>query len=111
VGPSKVPTILLYDDKYKNVQSWGFKALDEFQSRKVERTHGNGKSEGKLVELYEILLGKMENEPPLPCEKAITDYLHKLGKAVKEEIFRHWESIDFYKNVLIVLTVNNFNIL
>lgn len=73
------------------MQSWGYPAL--------ESSH---------VELFKFLLGEMENKPPLPREKAISDYLHELSKIVKEKICRRWESIDFYNQVLIILTVNNF---
>ncbi|CAG8666481.1 138_t:CDS:10 [Rhizophagus irregularis] len=90
----RVPTVLSYDDEYENVQSWGYPAL--------ESSH---------VELFKFLLGEMENKPPLPREKAISDYLHELSKIVKEKICRRWESIDFYNQVLIILTIpDNYKI-
>jgi hypothetical protein len=94
----EVPAVLLYDDEYKNVQSWG----DEI--RKFEK-------EGKIVELSKLLLGKMGNELPLSHEKAIADYLHELRKIVEEAICREYYILDFYKHVRIILTVSNFNIL
>jgi hypothetical protein len=84
---SKVPTVLYYDNEYKNVQSWGV-----------------SESEGKPVELFKLLLGKMENELPLQYEKAIVDYLRELGKVVKQTI----QGVDFYTQALIVLAVNKF---
>ncbi|CAB4444384.1 unnamed protein product [Rhizophagus irregularis] len=90
----RVPTVLSYDDEYENMQSWGYPAL--------ERNH---------VELFKFLLGEMENKPPLPREKAISDYLHELSKIVKEKICKRWESIDFYNQVLIILTIpDNYKI-
>ncbi|CAB5390982.1 unnamed protein product [Rhizophagus irregularis] len=62
-GLYKIPTILLYDDKYEKVQSWGFNALKE----------------------------------------TIIDYLHEMGEIIKHVIINDW--IDFYNQVLIVLTV------
>ncbi|CAB5380776.1 unnamed protein product [Rhizophagus irregularis] len=35
----------------------------------------------------------------------IKDYLKKLGDHIKESLERHWRNVDFYKHVLIVLTV------
>ncbi|PKY55493.1 hypothetical protein RhiirA4_427555 [Rhizophagus irregularis] len=103
----KVPTVLSYDDEYKNVRSWGYEALAEKPIRKIKIKSPIRKP----VELFELLLGKMENEPPLTHEKAISDYLHELSKIVKEKICRRWESIDFYNQVLIILTVpDNYKI-
>jgi hypothetical protein len=49
----------------------------------------------------------MTNKPPLPngfdYKKAITDYLYEMGKIIKQVIVNDW--IDFYNQVLIVLTV------
>ncbi|RGB29469.1 hypothetical protein C1646_766580 [Rhizophagus diaphanus] len=83
--------ILYYDDEYKNVQSLGFAHL----------TIGRNGHDRNPVELFKLLLGKMENEPPLQYEKAIINYLRKFGKIVKRTIRR----VDF-DQALIVLTVN-----
>jgi hypothetical protein len=93
---NKVPTVLYYDDEYKNVQSWGY----------MHPTLGREESERKPIKLFKLLLGKMSNEPPLQYEKAIIDYLLELGKIVKRTI----QHVDFYTQALIVLTVNKFNI-
>ncbi|GET02603.1 hypothetical protein GLOIN_2v1883388 [Rhizophagus clarus] len=87
-GTVKVPTVLSYDDEYNKVLSWGFPAL-----------------EGKHIELFKLLLGKIVTQPPLPCEKAIIAYLRRFGKIVKETICKRWESIKFHNHVLIILTI------
>ncbi|PKY50240.1 hypothetical protein RhiirA4_406271 [Rhizophagus irregularis] len=47
------------------------------------------------------------NTPELPVyyEKAITDYLRKIGELIKEMVAIHWSGINFLENVLIVITV------
>ncbi|CAB4375414.1 unnamed protein product [Rhizophagus irregularis] len=95
-GLYKIPTILLYDDKYEKVQSWGFNALKE--------SIDNNK---KPIELFKLYLSRMKNKPFLPngfdYKKAIIDYLHEMGEIIKHVIINDW--IDFYNQVLIVLTV------
>ncbi|GBB98368.1 hypothetical protein RclHR1_03200018 [Rhizophagus clarus] len=94
-GLYKIPTVLLYDDKYDKVQSWGFNALKESNGDK------------KPIELFKLHLGNITNKPSLPngfdYKKAIIDYLHEMGKIIKQVIINDW--IDFYNHVLIVLTV------
>ncbi|CAB4415817.1 unnamed protein product [Rhizophagus irregularis] len=90
----KFPTVLYYDDEYKNVQSLGFAHL----------TIGRNGHDRNPVELFKLLLGKMENEPPLQYGKAIIDYLHEFGKIVKRTI----QHVDF-DQALIVLTVPDNN--
>jgi hypothetical protein len=41
----------------------------------------------------------------LDYRKAITDYLTKLGEMIKVKLKSHWQNLDFYSKVLIVLTV------
>ena len=41
----------------------------------------------------------------LDYKKVITDYLTKLGEMIKEKLNAHWQNLDFYSQVLIVLTV------
>ncbi|EXX59371.1 hypothetical protein RirG_189710 [Rhizophagus irregularis DAOM 197198w] len=95
-GLYKIPTILLYDDKYEKVQSWGFNALKE-----------NIDNNKKPIELFKLYLSRMKNKPFLPngfdYKKAIIDYLHEMGEIIKHVIINDW--IDFYNQVLIVLTV------
>lgn len=83
----KIPTVLYYDDEYRNV------------------TIGRNGHDRNPVELFKLLLGKMENEPPLQHGKAIIDYFREFGKIVKRTI----QHVDF-DQALIVLTVNKFNI-
>ncbi len=56
----------------------------------------------------------MTNKPHLPSgfdyKKAITDYLREMGKVIKQTVERMW-NIDFFTQVLIVLTVINLNFL
>ena len=45
----------------------------------------------------------------LDYKKVINDYLGKLVEEVKKSIGVHWQNLDFYSQVLIVLTVTEFN--
>jgi hypothetical protein len=53
-----------------------------------------------------------KNKPPLPkglnYETAIADYLREMGKLMKDAIKTRWQNIDFFKQVLIIMTVNLF---
>ncbi|RIA87946.1 hypothetical protein C1645_776176 [Glomus cerebriforme] len=96
----KVPTALLYDNEFKNVQSWGFRALKQHRGCKLTKKVYN-----KPVELFLSHLGKMPINPlptGLDYKKAITDYLHEFSYCVKQHI---WRYVDFLTQVLIVLTV------
>jgi len=88
---------LCYDDEYENVQSWGFSSRPTSRKKKL----------GKLVDLSKFILGDVKDEIPISYEKAITDYLHKFGSVIVKEVYSRWRSIDFYNNVLIILTVIN----
>ncbi|CAB5357548.1 unnamed protein product [Rhizophagus irregularis] len=46
-----------------------------------------------------------ENFGNLKTNTAITDYLHEIGKLIKETIELRFQGIDFHKHVLLVLTV------
>jgi hypothetical protein len=100
--------VLLYDDEYKNVQSWGFAALEKVSSKKKKSAVNK-----KLDESFKLHLGKMPNPSPLPrgfdYKKAITDYLHESSKVIKQTISDKWPFVDFYNQVLIILTVNKLN--
>ncbi|GES97309.1 hypothetical protein GLOIN_2v1886005 [Rhizophagus clarus] len=101
-GRFKTPTVLLYDDDLKSVQSWGFSALAKRPKRKKV-------IDKKPVELFKLHLGKFANKPSLPngldYKKAITDYLHEFGKVVISKIKDCWPNIDFFTQVLLVFTV------
>ncbi|CAG8701275.1 6424_t:CDS:2 [Acaulospora morrowiae] len=102
IGTIKTNTVLQYDEKYKNVQEWGYPALAKRPQRK-------GRSKNvvyKPVELFKLHLGDIpESEKrPLPkgldYKKAITDYLREMGTL---EV--RWPGLDFLNHVLMVLTV------
>ena len=63
-----------------------------------------------MFKLHLLESSKEDEKPFLPdgldYRNVITDYLKQLGDHIKEDLYRHWK-VDFYKNVLIVLTVRN----
>ncbi|CAB4491839.1 unnamed protein product [Rhizophagus irregularis] len=92
----KINTILQYDRNFVNivdVGQWGYPEQDE----------------KRPVELFKLHLGTLQEnlKPRLPVayKKAITDYLYKLGKLIKETVKKNWVGINFTENVLLVLTV------
>ncbi|CAG8646028.1 3349_t:CDS:2, partial [Funneliformis caledonium] len=91
----KTCTALEYDDEYNKVITWDFPAK-------------RNKNNNKPVELFKLHLSDIPDElkPKLPVgyEKAITDYLREIGQAIKDDLSRHWDSLNFYKDVLLVLT-------
>ncbi|CAB5380830.1 unnamed protein product [Rhizophagus irregularis] len=97
----KANTVLLYDDELKKVAQWGKPALSKRPSRR--------KAENKPVKLFKLHLGNLQEhlKPKLLVDykKAITDYLHEIGKLIKETVMKSWPGIDFLENVLLVLTV------
>lgn len=72
----KANTVLLYDDELKKVAQWGKPALSKRPSRR--------KAENKPVKLFKLHLGNLQEhlKPKLLVDykKAITDYLHEIGK-------------------------------
>ncbi|CAG8579921.1 14377_t:CDS:2 [Funneliformis caledonium] len=106
VGQLKTNTVLRYDDEYNNVSSWGAPAL----VKKLNRRKKNQISkENKPVELFKLHLGDIMDKfkPKLPVEykKAITDYLREIGKVIKEMVATRWSNVDYFENVLLVLSV------
>ncbi|GBB85968.1 hypothetical protein RclHR1_01240019 [Rhizophagus clarus] len=63
----------------------------------------------RIVELFKLYLGDSPDnlKPKLPVnyKRAITDYIKEIGQCIKEEVKNRWVSIDFFENVLLVLTV------
>ncbi|PKC69844.1 hypothetical protein RhiirA1_503301 [Rhizophagus irregularis] len=107
VGQLKTNTVLQYDDDYNNVKLWGELALAKKQSRSTKKQKSN---EGdKPVELFKLhladLLDKFKPELPVDYKKAFTDYLREIGKVIKETVETHWPLIDYFKNILLVITV------
>ncbi|RIA88981.1 hypothetical protein C1645_825479 [Glomus cerebriforme] len=62
-GQFKTPTALLYDDKYMNIQSWGFPTLAKRPTIRRKET-----IDKKPVELFKLHLEKISNKPSLPTE-------------------------------------------
>ncbi|KAF0368599.1 actin-like ATPase domain-containing protein [Gigaspora margarita] len=102
---NKINTTLQYDETYR-VVNWGADALSS------EPTKRKRYKLPKPVEYFKFYLGddipeekKPKLPPEVPFEKAITDFLHEMGKTMKEKVENHWPGIDFYKHVLLVFTV------
>ncbi|CAG8690790.1 3535_t:CDS:2, partial [Acaulospora colombiana] len=111
IGAIKTNTVLQYDEKYKNVEEWGYPALAKRPQRK-----GRGKNVVyKPIELFKLHLGNMpESEKPflpkgLDYRKAITDYLREMAmvdqQLIKGTTERCWPGLDHFNHVLLVLTV------
>ncbi|CAB4491814.1 unnamed protein product [Rhizophagus irregularis] len=98
----KTFTVLKYDESLKLI-SWGYPALAEKPNRRKKP------SNIKPVERFKLHLGDMENKPYLPegfdFKTAITDYLREMGIVIKETIKTKWQKIDFFRQVLIVMTI------
>ncbi|RIA87530.1 hypothetical protein C1645_807256 [Glomus cerebriforme] len=97
VGP-KTNTVLQYDRNFVNVinvEQWGYPESNP--------------NETKQVELFKLHLGNLQEylKPKLPVDykKAITDFLYKLGKLIKETVKKKWPRVNFMENVLLVLTI------
>ncbi|GES97208.1 hypothetical protein GLOIN_2v1883103 [Rhizophagus clarus] len=99
VGQLRTNTVLQYDEKYKNVKLWGAPALAKTRSTKDD----------KLVELFNLHLSDLPDnlKPKLPFnyKKAITDYLREIGKVIITKIKTDWPFINFFKDVLLVITI------
>ncbi|RIA87550.1 hypothetical protein C1645_877992 [Glomus cerebriforme] len=48
---------------------------------------------------------KFKRKLPIDYKKAITDYLKEIGKVIKETVATRWPKIDYFGNVLLVITV------
>ncbi|RIA95888.1 hypothetical protein C1645_816032 [Glomus cerebriforme] len=113
VGNMKANTVLQYDDEYNNVKSWGFPALATKPPKPNRRNKNQvNKPVSKPVELFKLHLGDLNysNRPVLPdglnFRKAITDYLREIGKLIKETVAIRWPNINFFEQVLLILTVS-----
>ncbi|RIB26528.1 hypothetical protein C2G38_2138261 [Gigaspora rosea] len=102
----KINTTLQYDETYRVVVNWGAGALSS------EPTKRKRHNLPKPVEYFKFYLGddipeekKPKLPPEVPFEKAISDFLHEMGKTMKEKVENHWPGIDFLKHVLLVFTV------
>ncbi|CAG8608555.1 2690_t:CDS:2 [Funneliformis caledonium] len=102
----KTPTVIKYEDEsYTKVKSWGFKA---FADRPKKKKNTDKSIPLELFKLFLFKNSSMAN-PYLPdnldYKKVITDYLKELCKMVKKSVNTHWQNLEFYTKVLIVLTV------
>ncbi|PKC05582.1 actin-like ATPase domain-containing protein [Rhizophagus irregularis] len=106
IGPLKTNTVLQYDSNCQNVIKWGNPALAQRQSRRSRDS-----SSSKTVELFKLHLGNIpQNEKPslpsqLDYEKAISDYLHELGKLIKETTSTRWPGTKFFEHVLLAISI------
>ncbi|CAB4437275.1 unnamed protein product [Rhizophagus irregularis] len=106
-GYLKTNTVLQYDAEFNKVKCWGAPALAKKKSRRVRKQNN---SEGSIpVELFKLHLGDLSDEvkPKLPVDykKAITDYLREIGEVIKDIIKTRWPLDDYFKNILLVITV------
>ncbi|RIA82729.1 hypothetical protein C1645_809500 [Glomus cerebriforme] len=105
-GQLKTNTVLQYDNEYSNVKSWGAPALAKKQTRRTKKI---AVEDSKPVELFKLHLGDLLDEfkPKLPVDykNAISDYLREIGKVIKGTIATRWPKIDYFENVLLVITV------
>ncbi|RGB26163.1 hypothetical protein C1646_820575 [Rhizophagus diaphanus] len=103
-GNLETPTVLKYDKDF-NVISWGIPALAE----RTIRRKSNAADDSKSVELFKLHLGNIEEKPYLPegldYKKVITDYLHEIGKMMKNYLSDKYKYLDFHDQVIIILTI------
>ncbi|RIA82054.1 hypothetical protein C1645_809788 [Glomus cerebriforme] len=101
-GRFKTPTVLKYDESFK-LTSWGVPALAEKPNKKKKTP------DVKPVERFKLHLGQMKDKPHLPdkldYKTAITDYLREMGQVIKNTLNTTWQKIDFFKQVLIIMTI------
>ncbi|PKK60612.1 hypothetical protein RhiirC2_856753 [Rhizophagus irregularis] len=106
-GRFKTNTVLQYDDNFEKVTEWGKLAF----AKKAERKNMD-KDEPKSVGLFKLHLGsfgKLDDDlkPKIPVDykKAIADYLREMRKLIKTKISEHWPDVNFYENVLLIISV------
>ncbi|CAB5392439.1 unnamed protein product [Rhizophagus irregularis] len=114
-GVFKTNTILFYNSQTWNVVGWGSSAITRQEKKKKKKTDNNGLPTGEpptlSVSLFKLFLGnaREQDKPILPqglsYRQCVIDYLAEMTKLIKTTIATRWPGINFYKNVLIVLTV------
>ncbi|GBB85957.1 hypothetical protein RclHR1_01240008 [Rhizophagus clarus] len=106
IGQLKTNTVLQYDDEYNNVKLWGAPAMAKMPKRRNDEQNNEG---NKPVEMFKLHLGdisdKFKPELPVGYKKAITDYLREIGKEIKEIVATRWPKVDYFENVLLILTI------
>ncbi|GBC00593.1 hypothetical protein RclHR1_03900010 [Rhizophagus clarus] len=115
----KTPTVLRYDES-NNVIAWGYSALaDPPESESQEKQNKKKKKKqkkkqpvnAKIVERFKLHLCKMKDKDKIYLPKdtdfktAIKDYLKEMCEVMKETFKNPIQEIDFYKQVLIIMTV------
>jgi hypothetical protein len=96
--------VLEYDKSF-NVISWGYSVK---KKKNKDQT-----CENKIAERFKLKLrsGEKEDKIYLPeglgYKKAITDYLTKIREVMQKTLEKTCK-VDFYKQVLIIMTVNFF---
>lgn len=113
--------MLKYDES-SNVIAWGYSALAEPEKSNKKKKKKNKKKQPtktKLAERFKLHLCKMRDKKiylskGVKCKTAITDYLRKMGEVMKKTLQNSVPNLDFYKQVLIIMTVkflNHFNLI
>ncbi|CAB4381824.1 unnamed protein product [Rhizophagus irregularis] len=106
VGQFKTNSVLQYDYEYNNVVQWGTPALVK------NPKHWNRKQNNEScrpIELFKLYIGNLSDNlnPKLPVEykKVISDYFREIGKEIKDAVAIRCPNIDYFENVLLVITV------
>ncbi|CAH1762210.1 11205_t:CDS:2 [Entrophospora sp. SA101] len=109
----KINTVLMYDENGDKVKLWGYKAL---ANKKTRRRINDSKDVGPIrpIELFKLHLGRdietsenlesrlneVSTQNRINYKKAVADYLSEM-----DIIQRRWDDLNFFENVLIVLSV------
>jgi hypothetical protein len=102
------------------VIAWGYDALAEPPDppNKLEKKKKKKKeqtADAKVAEKFKLHMCKIEDKPYLPdgldYQTAVVDYLKEIGKVMKEKLKLRCQDLDFFEQVLIVMTVNLFKFL
>ncbi|PKC14288.1 hypothetical protein RhiirA5_350526 [Rhizophagus irregularis] len=116
IGYFKTPTVLKYNGSF-NAMDWGYSALAEQPEKQNNKKKKKNKKKQSITthiaERFKLHLCKMENKDKdkiylpkgLNFKTAITDYLRKMGEVMKETLNDSGTEVDFFKQVLLIMTV------
>ncbi|CAG8439356.1 13748_t:CDS:2 [Funneliformis caledonium] len=112
-GVFKTNTVLLYNTQTWKVVGWGSSAITRQEKKKKKNNFltDNGLDPTIPVSLFKLHFGNIreQDKPILPqgldYRRCVIDYLAEMTKLIKNTIATRWPGINFYRNVLIVLTV------
>lgn len=100
-----------------NVIDWGYSALTEQpekpNNKKKKKNKKKQPNTTHIAERFKLHLCKMENKDKIYLPKgldfktAITDYLRKMGEVMKDTLKDSGTEVDFFKQVLLIMTVNS----